>query len=442
MSAPFPSRRAAERGVILGFVIGTLALTATFGLRTAVFQTDYSAGSDQLGVLAVHGMAECVAALLLGFLALLPRRKGVSTAILVLAALVIPLAKAMFLAVLVAIGEPDPWSYSLGIFALCAAVSLPLILSFLPVTGAVFAARASNAHDGALQVRATLCVWLAAAGLAAVVLGPDLAVRAWGLVVVGGAALHVAIGAADERRLLDWARGAVARGAPVYFIENEAPKDDVPSVYAGDARKAAILTAAEDAGSYRRDPSRRPIAAVDLEALNRPRRFVDRIVQIGGIPLVLTLLAIGIGWLVLHPTGLAPRAVTLAFQHYRVKPYSGHSLPGLSLWAVERGGDYVVGYDPETRRVVQEAELFHRVRGVPVERLADLANAMLYNGNCCVLKGSDPGWPKDTEGRQPRAPYVQDGKLVFWRKWEDKVYRFEAPVEEGMLSSPGVGPSR
>lgn len=436
MSAPFPSRRTAERGAILGFVMGTLALTATFGLRTAVFHVEYSATSDQLGVLAVHGMAECVVALFFGVLALLPRRAGVSMTILVVAALVITVAKAMFLAVLIALGEPDPWSYSLAIFALCVVVSVPLMLSFLPVVGAVFAARACNAHDGALQVRATLCVWLAAAGLATVVLGPDLAVRAWGLIVIGGAALHVAIGAAQERRLLDWARSAVARGAPVYFIENEAPKDDVPPVYAGDARKATILTAAEDAGSYRRDPSKRPVAAVDLETLNRPRRFVDRILQIGKMPLVLTLIAITIGWLVLHPAGLPPRAVTIAFQHYRVKPYSGYSLPGLSLWAVERGGDYVVGYDPETRRVVQDAELFHRVRGVPVERLADLANAMLYNGNCCVLKGSDPGWPKDTEGRQPRAPYVQDGKLVFWRKWEDKVYRFEAPVEEGMVSSP------
>lgn len=436
MSAPFPSRRAAERGAILGFVIGTLALTATFGLRTAVFQMEYSAGSDQLRLLAVHGMAECVMALVFGFLAMLPRRAGISTAILVLAALAITVAKLMFMAVLIAIGEPDPWSYSRGIFALSAVVSLPLILSFLPVAGAVFTARASNAHDGALQVRATLCVWLAAAGFATVVLGPDLVVRAWGLIVVGGAALHVAIGAADERRLLDWARGAVARGAPMYFIENEAPKADVPPVYAGDVRKATILAAAEDAGSYRRDPSRQPIAAVDPEALNRPRHFVDRILRIGGIPPALTLIAIVIGWSVLHPDGMPPRAVATAFEHYRVKPYSGYSLPGLSLWAVERGGEYVVGYDPETRRVVKDAELFHRVRGVPVERLADLANSMLYNGYCCVLKGSDPGWPQDTEGKQPRAPYVQDGKLVFWRKWEDKVYRFEAPVEEGMLSSP------
>ena len=237
MSAPFPSRRAAERGAILGFVIGTLALTATFGLRTAVFQMEYSAGSDQLRLLAVHGMAECVMALVFGFLAMLPRRAGISTAILVLAALAITVAKLMFMAVLIAIGEPDPWSYSRGIFALSAVVSLPLILSFLPVAGAVFTARASNAHDGALQVRATLCVWLAAAGFATVVLGPDLVVRAWGLIVVGGAALHVAIGAADERRLLDWARGAVARGAPMYFIENEAPKADVPPVYAGGRTK-------------------------------------------------------------------------------------------------------------------------------------------------------------------------------------------------------------
>src|SRR5262249_27633231 len=126
--------------------------------------------------------------------------------------------------------------------------------------------------------------------------------------------------------------------------------------------------------------------------------------------------AIGIGAVVLHPADLPPRPVTRAFEHYRVTPYSGYTIDGLSLWAVERGGpsaSHVVGYDAETGQVVQGEELFHRVRGVSTERLADLANAMLYNGECCVLKGSDAGWPKDAEGRQPLAPHVQDGKLVF-----------------------------
>src|SRR5262249_10175206 len=145
-------------------------------------------------------------------------------------------------------------------------------LSFLPVIGAVFSARNTPstakadparprlppAHDAPLQVRAVLCVWLGAAGLATVLLGPDLAARALGLPAIGTAALHFALGTAQERRLAAWLRGAITQGEPVYSVEQEAPKDDLPSLYADAARKATLLVATEDAGSYRRDPSRKP----------------------------------------------------------------------------------------------------------------------------------------------------------------------------------------
>ena len=91
-------------------------------------------------------------------------------------------------------------------------------LSFLPVVSAIHSARRSRAIDAPIGVRAAIGAWLAGVGLAALVLGPDGLVRAWAAVTLVAALLIFVQGAADERRLHAWVRGAILQGAPVYEV--------------------------------------------------------------------------------------------------------------------------------------------------------------------------------------------------------------------------------
>jgi hypothetical protein len=91
---PFPSQGAAEHAAVLCFALGTLALTGTFGLRTALFHPEYAAAATQLGLLALQGGGELVLGFLLPWLLLLRlRREGLAKGLFIAAAVMVTLVK-------------------------------------------------------------------------------------------------------------------------------------------------------------------------------------------------------------------------------------------------------------------------------------------------------------------------------------------------------------
>lgn len=447
-SPPFPSLRSIERGAALALVLGTLTMTATFGLRTAVFQPDYFAEPVQAVVLAGQAAFELFFALILGFLVVWVRRPSVAKTVLVVSALLLTALKGFLLAFFAVIGEvPSP---SPGTVVLCTLVTIPLWLTYLPVLSAIASARGAHilpvadpestsqntppAHDSPFEIRAAVCAWLATVGLGAFLLGPDWLVRLWASLSLGGAAAHLAIGLAEEKRLSQWASQAIAQGPPSYQLGEEEPLPGIPALFAEHARKATLFGLSEQAGSYRQEPRKEPLAALDPAALKRPRSFARRVTRRLPVPMVYTILAVAISWPLLHPSDLPPRAVSLAFAHERIVPYTSYSIEGLTLWSVRRGaGKVIVGYDPEAHATVGGEQLFLRFRSVSKGDLAELANATMYGGEMYVLRGSDPGWPKDEKGESPKAPFVQGDKLFFWRSAEGKSLSTDVPIVPGMV---------
>ncbi len=450
--SPFPKLRSIERGALLGFVIGNLALATTFGLRTAFFQPDYHPEPAQLALLGIQGVAEILVSLSVCALALWIRRAGLSKTLLVVCAAALVLVKGFLLMAYVTLGEPNPWVLSPGTMALCALVSVPVWITFFPVLAAIRAARGARAPttegasrdaaqasppamDSPLEVRAALVVWLATVGLGTFVLGPDWPVRLWGSLVIGAAAAHLGIGLAEERRLVQWARQAIKQGPPAYVLQEEPPPAEAPSVFAADERKATLYAASEEAGSYRTGPAKKVFAAVDPVVSRAPRRFGKRVTARLTIPLVYTTMAVALSWPLLHSSEMPPRAVSAMYSHYPIAPHTGHQIEGLTLWSVRRmeGEHTLVGYDPETREVIDGERLFRRVRGVSLTDLADLANMMLYDGRFPIQRNTATS-PKDESGADPTAPFLDDGRLVFWRVGPTQSIRTEAPYEQGMLA--------
>lgn len=454
---PFPRAKRVERGAAFGFAAGMLSMTATFGMRTAFFQPDYAAEADQLAALWMHGAAELVVALGVGFVALWLRRRALAKVWLVVVAIVLALVKVLVVAGAMGILEPNPWAVSPGTLALCAFVGIPVTLSFFPVVTAVFASRPSPhppeaglpagtlpdlpaAADRPLEVRAALCVWLFTIGLGTLALGPDLAVRAWGLIPLLGAVLQFVTGREEERRLAAWVKEALSQGPPAYFVQEEPPASAIPTVYEGETRRATIAVGRDEAGSYRKDPSKQPVAAVDPALVDRPRSFRRRVTSRLGIPLVYTACLIAMSWPLLHAADIPPRAVGGLFYPRRVSHYDGSvKIPGLSLWTVEPGprAEHIVGYDASAREVVQGQALFDRLPPMSARKLAGMANSILQDGDCCVLEDTNPDWPKDAHGDRPQAPFVRDGTLVYWRTSGGQNYRYDVPIREGM-----IGPDR
>lgn len=432
----FPKAKSIENGAVLGLAIGTLAVTATFGLRTAVFLPDYSAEGNEMAALAIHGAAEMVAALLIGFFVVWLRNGGLAKTLLVIVAVIVGFAKMLVLAFYVAVAEPPDALISPGTMLLCAWVTVPLWLSFFPVLSAIHAARRSRAIDAPIGVRAAVGAWLLGAGFTALVLGPDILVRAWSLIALGAAAGHAAIGAAEERRLHAWVRGAVTQGAPVYEVQEGAVPDEIPSVYEGDARLAVISAAHQDSASYRRDPARRPVAAIDPKGSLAPRSFQGRATRRAAVSLLVAVLAGALCWPFLHGSDLPPRKLAWQYNHWKISRYEEHEIPGVSLWTVQMDSrtNLVVGFDEEKNEVVEKEALFRRARGLSIPSLAKLANGVLYNGYCCVLTGMDMNGLMAEQGEKPKEPHVLGGKLVFWRRLDGKLDRFEVEVEGWMYS--------
>lgn len=435
---PFPRTRAVERSAAFALAIGTLSLTATFGLRTAVFLPDYTLDDGEIAALGIHGAAELVLALLIGFVAVWLRSERVAKAALVVAAILAGLAKSFVLLMYVAITEPPDALISPGTLLLCAWASLPLWLSFLPVVSAAHAARRARALDAALGVRAAVGAWLAAVGLVTLVLGPDILVRVWSLITLSAAAVAFGAGSAEERRLHAWVRGAITQGAPVYDVQEGAVPDDVPSVYEGDARVAVISMARQDSASYRRDPARTPVAAVDPNRAVLPRSFRPRATRRTAVSLLVAALAVLLSWPFLHPDDLPPKKLAWQYNHHKISHDEDFEIPGVSLWIVQLGdGSRLVGFDPGRGDVVEGKELFRRARDMPVDRLAKLANSIFFMGHCCTITAEDRLFPVNPDGPPPKTPFVENGKLVFWRRTNGQVDRFEVDVEPEMLAGAG-----
>lgn len=432
----FPDRKRVERGALLAFAVGTLALTATFGLRTAVFAPDYAVEDGEIGALSIQGTAELVLALLAGALALWPRRPAIGKGILAALAILVSLTKGVLLAIFLVIAEVPAASTSPGTFLLCSLATLPLWLAFFPVLSAVGAARASRALDGPLNTRAAVSAWLLMVGLVTLVLGPDVLVRLWGLVALGGAALWASRGAEEERRLHAWARGAVTQGAPVYEVQEGAPADEIPSVYASDARRATVSAARQDSASYRRDPERRPVAAIDPTAALAPRSFVPRLKARAGVSVLVAALASALAWPFLHATNLPPRRLTTEYNHARIERDTDFEIPGLTLWSVDHGtgSAFLAGFDPAANVVVEGEALFQRARRMPVDKLARFANRAHFRGPCCVVTDHDRLDPQAPDGPAPTPPFVDGGKLVFWRRFEGRLDRLEVEIDPEMVS--------
>lgn len=434
---PFPSQQAAERAAVVGFALGSVALTGSLGLRTALFHPEYEASSGQLRVLGAQAGAELVVALFMGWISLRPGLNGQAKTLFAILAVVLTSAK-IFVA-LGAMATADiagPWAVSFATWISCALVSLPLALSFLPVIAAVQRARRVRAHDGPIEVRATLVVWLLSVGLATAVLGPGAAVRAGGLVAMGAAALQWWLGSIEMERLSGWLRCVLAEKLPAYLLEHRAPLAEVPPVFDGADRVATIFRVGDDPGAYRRDPGRAAVAAVDPAKDGRPRPFHRRVVPMLGVPLGCTLVATVLCLVLLSPADLPPRELASAFEHNRVWPERAYSMPGLTLWRVERddGSGRVVGWDPAAKRRVEGEVVFAGLRGLSPLSLAYRANEMIYDGYCCVLSGDLSNEPLARDGSRPRPPYVEGGKLLYWRKTESKVYRHEVAVTDEMWS--------
>ncbi len=434
----FPDPRSIERGAAVGLAIGTLALSATFGLRTAVFLPDYSRAEEELRLLALQGAAELVLALLVGFLVVWLRRPGVAKTVLVAVAVLASLVKSFILGYYIAIAEPPEASLSPGTLLICAWTTLPLWISFLPVLSSIGAARDARALDAPLGVRAAVSAWLAGIGLASMVLGPDTLVRVWSLIALGGAGIAFLAGSAEERRLSAWLRGAVTQGAPVYDVQEGPVVDEVPSVYEGEARAAVISTARQDSASYRRDPTRRPVAAIDPKTSLSPRSFRARVMR--RISLLVVPLSAVLCWPFLHGADLPPRRLAWQYNHSKISRNQDHEIAGVTLWSVHEtsGRALIVGFDHDRNEVVEGPALFRRVRDLPVDKLAKLANGVLFNGYCCVVTEEDRTPPGDASGARPKPPFVDSGKLVFWRRYDGKVDRFEVEIEPGMAAGgPG-----
>lgn len=437
----FPDRRRIERGAWLAFVLGTLVITACLGLRTAVFGPDYSLEGAELGALAVHGTAEIVVAMVVGAIALWPRRAGVGKGMLAGLAVLAILAKGVFLAMFLAIAEPPESSMSPGTLLICWLVTVPLWLSFFPVLTTIGVARQGKALDAPLDVRAAVGAWIGMLGVIALVLGPDVAVRFWGVIALGGAALWASRGAAEERRLQAWLRDAVGRGAPVYEVQEGAVADEIPSVYASDPRRAAIAVAQQDSASYRRDPSRRPIAAFDPQASLEPRGFGARIQLRASVSLVIALLASALCWPFLHGSDLPPRRLVQQYDHARLERITDFEVEGLTLWKVSYTPEssFVTGFAPGSNTVVEGEALFRRARHMPVGDLASFANSVYFRGPCCVVGARDRLDPEAPGGPAPTPPFVDGGKLVFWRRHEGNLERLEVAIEPEMVSLKSDG---
>jgi hypothetical protein len=444
----FPPARPIERSAAIALAIGTLSLTATFGLRTAVFLPDYTGGGQELTALAIHGAVELVAALVAGFLVVWLRREGLAKALLVVAAILASFAKTIVLMVYVRITEPPEALLSPGTLLLCGWATLPLWISFLPVLSAIHAARRARAIDAPLGVRAAVGAWLAAVALVSLVLGPDVLVRAWALITLGAAAFALLHGSAEEQRLAQWVRGAITQGAPVYDVQEGAVPDDVPSVYEGEARTAVISATRQDSASYRHDPVRVPVAAIDPGSALAPRSFRIRVRRRAAIPLLVGALAAVLSWPFLHGDDLPPRKLAWQYNHYNLKHHTEQEIPGVSLWTVDMGagsiavpidmemgpgGRLLLGFDHDENAVVQGKDLFRRARDMQKDDLAKLANGIFYLGFCCVVTTEEPASPNDG-GARAMPPSIQKGKLVFFRRKNGKLERFEVDVEPAMVA--------
>lgn len=445
---PFPSLRSAERAALAGFVIGTLAMTATFGARTGFFLPDYFADWEQTVLLAGQAAAELLVAFAVGSVALSMRRGTFARLFLAVAAVALMFVKSVAFVILADRGEPNPWVVSPGTMALCALVQVPLWISFFGVLKLLSKARGPRGPqqrpgvfqddigpgpaplDAPLNVRAALVVWLATVGIGVLVLGPDGVVRLAGGAVLALALVNLRIGAAEEVRLVEWARQAITQGPPAIVLREDPAPAGVPSLFGDDANKAVLYAISEDPGSYRREAARTPLAAVDPVRGAAPRLFGQRVGARLLIALVATAVAVAISWPLLHSKEIPPRVVSATFTHFgKIEPEKACSIEGLSLWSVHEADDdhILVGYDPVTREVVRGEALFRHATAPSLTEMARLANRMMLDGRFPVIDEYDlPAYTQET-GERPKAPFVKDGKLFFWRNAGGVPLRSEVP---------------
>lgn len=439
--AAFPSLRRVGIVAAFAFAAGTATMTASLGLRTAGFLPDYSLDSVEMAFLATQGTAELAFGLLVGFIVTFVRRGGIAKGVLVGTAVAVCLFKVLAFTAFVTLTEPPDASISPGTYLVCMGVTLPLWISFFPVLSALAEARNKRAIDGPLKALSAVSAWFFSVSLGSLILGPDLAVRAIGLVALAGAGLSVWAGARAERRLAAWLSEAVRSGAPVYSVQPGPASDDVRSVYEGEKREALLVTSRQDSASYRREPMRSILATFDPERVSAPRSYRARLKRPAGVFLLVGALASALSWPFLHGADLPPRRLSSQYNHVKITRNEEYEIPGIVLWTVEMGLDNrrLVGFDSDQNRVIEGEALFRRARGVPTDTLAKLANSVLFDGRCCVLTGSEAPRYKDEKGETAKAPVVAGDKLLFYRRNGDVAQLFTVDIDPAMVSS-GQGP--
>ena len=430
---PFPSRKAAERLAISSFVLATFVMCATLGLRTAFFLPDHFPEPEQLRWLAYQAVFDIVTAVVVGALVVWIRRPILSKTLLVIAALLIGMMKSFVASFLVSFaGEVNPWYTSPGTMLLCALVNVPLWIAFFPVLNAISRAREPSVdkapHSGAdkpspqpapldapFDVRAATVTFLATVGIGSFLLGPDLVVRLWGGAAFGLATAHFAIALADEGRLVKWAQQVASGGDSSLLAKEETTPEGVPSLFAGSAPRVVLYTVSEVAGSYRKEPEKKPICAIDPASLKTRRGFGSRVFGRFFLALVPTILAVLLALPMLEWVEVPPRAVTKAYPHHEINRDTITKIDSLVLFNVQQPGNgrLLVGYDEDTREVIAGEALFQRVHA-PITEMADLANRILYDGRFPVLRDGEAGVAR---ARNPDVspPRYENGYLIFWR---------------------------
>lgn len=451
---PFPSRKATERLAIAAFVVGTVVMCATLGLRTAFFLPDHFIEEEQLQMLAYQAVFDLTTSLLVGALVVWLRRPLLAKGILVAAAIAVGLVKSFVASFLVSFaGEVNPWFTSPGTMLLCAFANVPLWIAFFPVLTAIAKAREPHLEkvisgsvgdvrprpsplDAPLDVSSAMVTYLATVGIGSFLLGPDLLVRFAGGAACAIATAHFAIVLADEGRLVKWARLAVSGSETSVVMKEETPPPEVPLLFAESAPKAVLYTVSEAAGSYRKEPEKKPICAIDPAGLKTRRGFGSRISGRFFLALVPTILAVLLALPMLEWVEIPPRAVMRAYPHHEINRANITKIEGLTLYNVQQPGDgrLLVGYDEEKREVVSGMPLFNRVQA-PITEKADLANRILYDGRFPVLRDSEAALAR---ARNPDVspPRYENGSLIFWRDMNGVLTREQVPC-----SPPTLAPS-
>ncbi|MFO0586851.1 MAG: hypothetical protein U0441_04900 [Polyangiaceae bacterium] len=455
IASPSPKLRHAELLAFCSFVLTTVILCGALGLRTAFYLPTYLLQMEELSLLGKQAVFDAVTAALVVGLAMWSRSRFLSKTLLLLAAIAIGVVKSGVASFMVSFaGETNPWYTSPGTMLLCAFVNVPLWIGFFPVITALSKARGPEgktrspgvlqddhkkpvpALDGPLELHAAVVAWQMTVGLATLALGPDILFRLLGLALIAGATSHLSVARREENRLFQWLRLSVEGSLPGVVMKEEPAPAGVPALYAEDASKAVLYTVAEEGGSYRKEPEKRPFATIDPARVKAPRGFFSRVSGRFFLALVPAILMVLLALPMIEWVEVPPRALTREFPHHEINRDTITKIDGVTLYNVEQpgGGRLLVGYDEDSNVVVRGMPLFQRAKG-PVTELADLANRILYDGRFPVMRDTDVYVLRDKEPNA-KPPVYENETLTFWRNINGSPERVEVPCPPANVKHP------